>query len=42
MNLKPAKRKPKHSKLSKMRRQRNTQKMQEQGENPPDQQMKRK
>ena len=28
---------PKHSKLRKMRRQRNTQQMKEQGENPPDQ-----
>ena len=28
---------PKHSKLSKMRRQRNTQHMKEQGKNPPDQ-----
>ena len=28
---------PKHSKLSKMRRQRNTQQMKEQGKNPPDQ-----
>ena len=27
---------PKHSKLSKMRRQRNTQQMKEQGKNPPD------
>ena len=31
------KRDPKHSKLSKMRRQRNTQQMKEQGRNPPDQ-----
>ena len=31
------KRHPKHSKLSKMRRQRNTQQMKEQGKNPPDQ-----
>ena len=30
------KRDPKHSKLSKMRRQRNTQQMKEQGKNPPD------
>ena len=28
---------PKHSKLSKMRRQRNTQQLKEQGKNPPDQ-----
>ena len=28
---------PKHSKLSKMRRQRNTQQMKDQGKNPPDQ-----
>ena len=28
---------PKHSKVSKMRRQRNTQQMKEQGKNPPDQ-----
>ena len=28
---------PKHSKISKMRRQRNTQQMKEQGKNPPDQ-----
>ena len=28
---------PKHSKLNKMRRQRNTQQMKEQGKNPPDQ-----
>ena len=31
------KRDPKHSKLSKMRRQRNTQQMKEQSKNPPDQ-----
>ena len=37
MNLQPAKGEPKHSKLSKMRRQRNTQQMKEQGKNPPDQ-----
>ena len=36
MNLQPAKGEPKHSKLSKMRRQRNTQQMKEQGKNPPD------
>ena len=36
-NLQPAKRRPKHSKLSKMRRQRNTQQVKEQGKNPPDQ-----
>ena len=35
MNLQPAKRRP-HSKLSKMRRQRNTEQMKEQGKNPPD------
>ena len=37
MNQQPVKRDPKHSKLSKMRRQRNTQQMKEQGKNPPDQ-----
>ena len=37
MNLQPAERKPKHSKLIKMRRQRNTQQMKKQGKNPPDQ-----
>ena len=37
MNLQPAKSRPQHSKLSKMRRQRNTQQMKEQGKNPPDQ-----
>ena len=36
MNLQPAKGDPKHSKLSKMRRHRNTQQMKEQGKNPPD------
>ena len=36
MNLQPVKRRPKHSKLSKMRRQRNTQQMKEQGKNTPD------
>ena len=36
-NLQPVKVEPKHSKLSKMRRQRNTQQMREQGKNPPDQ-----
>ena len=36
-NLQPVKRRPKHSKLSKMRRQRNTQQMKEQGKNTPDQ-----
>ena len=37
-NLQPAKRRrPKHSKLSKMRRQRNTRQIKEQGKNPPDQ-----
>ena len=39
-NYKPAaceKETPKHNKLSKMRRQRNTQQMKEQGKNPPDQ-----
>ena len=35
-NLQPAKGIPQHSKLSKMRRQRNTQQMKEQGKNPPD------
>ena len=33
---------PKHNKLSKMRRQRNTQQMKEQGKKTPDQKMKRK
>ena len=37
MNLQPAKRRPKHNKLSRMRRQRNTQQMKEQGKNPPHQ-----
>ena len=38
MTLQPVKRRPpKHSKLSKMRRQRNTQQMKEQGKNPADQ-----
>ena len=36
-NLQPAKWRPKHSKLNKMRRQRNMQQMTEQGKNPPDQ-----
>ena len=36
-NLQSVKGGPKHSKLSKMRRQRNTQQMKEQGKNPPDQ-----
>ena len=35
--MQPAKRRPKHSKLSKMRRQRNTQQMKQQGKNAPDQ-----
>ena len=35
--LQPVKRRPKHIKLSKMRRHRNTQQMKEQGKNPPDQ-----
>ena len=35
-NLNLQKGDPKHSKLSKMRRQRNTQQMKEQGKNPPD------
>ena len=35
MNLQPAKRRPQHSNLSKMRRQRNMQQMKEQGKNPP-------
>ena len=37
MNLKPEKRRPKHSKLNKMRRQINKQQMKEQGKKPPDQ-----
>ena len=37
MKLQPAKGDPKHSKLSKVRRQRNTQQMKEQSKNPPDQ-----
>ena len=37
MNLEPAKGDPKHIKLSKMRRQRNTQQMKEQGKIPQDQ-----
>ena len=37
MNLQPAKGDPKHSKLNKMRRRRNTQQMKEQGKNPADQ-----
>ena len=37
MNMQPVKGDPKDSKLSKMRRQRNTQEMKEQGKNPPDQ-----
>ena len=37
MNVQPVKRDTKHSKLSKMRRQINTQQMKEQGKNPPDQ-----
>ena len=36
MNLQPVKGDPKHSKLSTMRRQRNTQQMKEQGKKPPD------
>ena len=36
INLQPVKGVPKYSKLSKMRRQRNTQQMKEQGKNPPD------
>ena len=36
MNLQPAKGNPKHSKLNKMRRQRNMQQMKEQGKNTPD------
>ena len=36
MNLQSAKRRPQHSKLRKMRRQRNTQHMKEQGKNTPD------
>ena len=35
--MQPVKRRNKHSKLSKMRRQRSTQQMKEQGKNPPDQ-----
>ena len=34
--MQPVKRRPKHSKLSKMRRQRNTELMKEQGKNTPD------
>ena len=41
-NLQPVKRRPQHSKLSKMSRQRNIRQMKEQGKNPPDQKMKRK
>ena len=37
MNLQPGKGNPKQSKLSKMKRQRNTQQMKEQGKSPPDQ-----
>ena len=37
MNLQPEKRRPQHSKISQMRRQKNTQQMKEQGKNPPDQ-----
>ena len=37
MNLQPAKRRPQHSKLSKMKRQRNTQQIKEQGKNTPEQ-----
>ena len=37
MNLQPVKRRPQTCKLSKMKRQRNTQQMKEQGKNPPDQ-----
>ena len=37
MNMQPAKRRPKYSKLSKMRRHRNIQQMKEQSKNPPDQ-----
>ena len=36
-NLQPVKGDPKHSKLSKMRRQRNMQQLKEQGKNPPEQ-----
>ena len=35
--LQPAKRRPKHRKLCKMRRQRNTQQLKEQGKKTPDQ-----
>ena len=35
--MQPAKRRPKYSKLSKMRRHRNIQQMKEQSKNPPDQ-----
>ena len=37
MNVQPAKRRPKHSKLRKMRRQRNAQQIKEQGKKQPDQ-----
>ena len=36
-NLKPVKRRPKHSKLNRMRRQRNMQQMKEECKNPPHQ-----
>ena len=36
-NWQPVKGDPKHSKLSKIRRQRNTQQLKEQGKNPPEQ-----
>ena len=36
MNLQPAKGDPKHSKLSKIRRHRDTQQMKKKGKNPPD------
>ena len=35
--MQPEKRRPQHSKISQMRRQKNTQQMKEQGKNPPDQ-----
>ena len=37
LKLQPAERRPQHIKLSKMRRQRHTRQMKEQGKNPPDQ-----
>ena len=37
MTLQPEEEDPKHSKLNKMKRQRNMQQMKEHGKNPPDQ-----